>query len=115
MHQESPATRAVLRQAQPSQREGQLDDDVDYQTAYQSARTVGVNGGRVFNRRLRAGPLHRPTVDGVEQGRQGPVDDYTSSASPRTPIAQSETATFANGWLTKMIKARLHLQQSGPD
>jgi hypothetical protein len=27
----------------------------------------------------------------------------------------SETATFANGWLTKMIKARLHLQQSGPD
>ena len=45
------------------------------------------------------------TVDGVEQGRQGPVDDYTSSASP--PIAQSETATFANGWLTKMIKARL--------
>ena len=32
-----------------------------------------------------------------------------------TPIAQSETATFANGWLTKMIKARLHSQQSGPD
>jgi hypothetical protein len=28
---------------------------------------------------------------------------------------KSETATFANGWLTKMIKARLHLQQSGPD
>ena len=27
----------------------------------------------------------------------------------------SETATFANGWLTKMIKAWLHLQQSGPD
>jgi hypothetical protein len=26
-----------------------------------------------------------------------------------------ETATFANGSLTKMIKARLHLQQSGPD
>jgi hypothetical protein len=23
--------------------------------------------------------------------------------------------TFANGWATKMIKARLHLQQSGPD
>jgi hypothetical protein len=39
----------------------------------------------------------------------------TSSASPGTPIAQSEMATFANGWLTKMIKARLHLQQSGPD
>jgi hypothetical protein len=32
------------------------------------------------------------------------VDRYTSSASPRTPIAQSEAATFANGWLTKMIK-----------
>jgi L-aminopeptidase/D-esterase-like protein len=25
---------------------GQLDDDADYQTAYQSARTVAVNGGR---------------------------------------------------------------------
>jgi hypothetical protein len=33
----------------------------------------------------------------------------------RTPIAQSEKATFANGWLTKMIKAQLHSQQSGPD
>ena len=43
------------------------------------------------------------------------VDGYTSSASPRTPMAQSETATFANGWLTKMIKARLHSQQSSPD
>jgi hypothetical protein len=43
------------------------------------------------------------------------VDGYTSSASPRTPIAQSETATFANGWLTKMIKVRLHSQQSDPD
>lgn len=32
--------------AMPSQREGQLDDDADYQTAYQSARTVAVNGGR---------------------------------------------------------------------
>jgi hypothetical protein len=31
--------------AMPSQREGQLDDDADYQTAYQSARTVAVNGG----------------------------------------------------------------------
>lgn len=47
------------------------------------------------------------------------VDGYTSSASPRTPTAQSETAsktaTFANGWLTEMISALLHLQQSGPD
>jgi hypothetical protein len=32
--------------AMPSQREAQLDDDADYQTAYQSARTVAVNGGR---------------------------------------------------------------------
>jgi hypothetical protein len=32
--------------AKPSQREGQLDDDANYQTAYQSARTVAVNGGR---------------------------------------------------------------------
>ena len=32
--------------AMPSQREGQLDDDADYQTAYQSARTIAVNGGR---------------------------------------------------------------------
>jgi len=43
------------------------------------------------------------------------VNGYTSSASPCTPIAQSETATFANGWLTKMIKAQLRFQQSGPD
>jgi hypothetical protein len=80
MHQESPATRAVLRQAQPSQREGQLDD-VDYQTAYQSARTVGVNGVGVQS--PPQGRSTTQTVDGVEQGRQGPVDDYTSSASPR--------------------------------
>ena len=44
------------------------------------------------------------------------------SSSYRNPMVKhepelhkSETATFANGWLTKMIKARLHLQQSGPD
>ena len=43
------------------------------------------------------------------------IDGYTSSAPLRTPMAQSETATFANGWLTKMIKVRLHSQQSGPD
>jgi hypothetical protein len=115
MHRESPATRAVLRQAQPSQREGQLDD-VDYQTAYQSARTVGVNGIGVQS--PPQGRSTTQTVDGVEQGRQGPVDDYTSPASPRDSaisFRQSETATSANGWLTKMIKARLHLKQSGPD
>jgi hypothetical protein len=32
--------------ARPSQPEGQLDDEADYQTACQSARTVAVNGGR---------------------------------------------------------------------
>jgi hypothetical protein len=32
--------------AMPSQREGQLDEDADYQTAYQSARTGAVNEGR---------------------------------------------------------------------
>jgi hypothetical protein len=44
------------------------------------------------------------------------------SSSYRNPMVKHEpelhthqTATFANGWLTKMIKARLHLQQSGPD
>jgi hypothetical protein len=36
----------VILQTKPSQREGGLDDDADYQTAYQSARTVAVNGGR---------------------------------------------------------------------
>jgi hypothetical protein len=36
----------VTLQAKPSQREGGLDDDADYQTAYQSARKVSVNGGR---------------------------------------------------------------------
>jgi TOTE conflict system, Archaeo-Eukaryotic Primase domain len=45
-HREPPATRAASLQAQPSQREGQPDDNADYQTAYQSARTVSVNGRR---------------------------------------------------------------------
>jgi hypothetical protein len=39
----------------------------------------------------------------------------TTQAQRHHAIAQSETATSANGWLTKMIKARLHLKQSGPD
>jgi hypothetical protein len=43
------------------------DDDADYQTAYQSARTVAVNGGRGRPiASLRAGPPYRPTVDGME-------------------------------------------------
>jgi hypothetical protein len=37
------------------------------------------------------------------------VDGDVSSASPQTPMKQSEAATFANGWLTEMIKAQLHL------
>ena|SRR5215217_1112855 len=54
--------------AMPSQREGQLDDEADYQTAYQSARTDAVNGGRGGPiASLRAGPQHRPTVDGMEE------------------------------------------------
>jgi hypothetical protein len=35
-----------LSLAPRSKRESQLDDDADYQTAYQSARTIAVNGGR---------------------------------------------------------------------
>jgi hypothetical protein len=31
--------------AMPSHREAQLDRDADYQTAYQSARTIALNGG----------------------------------------------------------------------
>src|SRR5829696_6680888 len=56
--------------AMPSQREGQLDDDAYYQTAYQSARTVAVPGelgGPVAS--LSAPPQHRPTVDGMEEVR----------------------------------------------
>ena len=57
MHREASSARAARRQAQPSQREGQLDDDVDYQTAYQSARTVAVNG--VIGCSIAAsGPVH---------------------------------------------------------
>jgi hypothetical protein len=58
------------REEKPSQQEGQLDDDADYQTAYQSARTAAVNGGRGRpSAALRAGPPHRPTVDGMEEVR----------------------------------------------
>jgi len=110
MHREACSARATRCQAQPSQREGQLND-VDYQTAYQSARTVGVNGVGVQS--PPQGRSTTQTVDGVEQGRQG--RSMTTQAQRHHALAQSETATFANGWLTKMIKARLHLQQSGPD
>jgi len=44
------------------------DDDTDYQTAYQSFRTVVVNGGRAWSiASLRAGPPHKLTVDGMEE------------------------------------------------
>jgi hypothetical protein len=36
----------LVKLAAPFQREGQLEDDADYQTAYHSARTVAVIGGR---------------------------------------------------------------------
>ena len=47
----------VTVQAKPSQREGGLDDDADYQTAYQSARKVSVNGGRECPI-VASGPVH---------------------------------------------------------
>jgi hypothetical protein len=57
----------VTLQAKPSQREGGLDDDADYQTAYQSARkSLSQRRTRVSNRRLRARPPHRLTFDGME-------------------------------------------------
>ena len=47
------------------------------------------------------------------------VDGYAAQGyrtrRSRNRDGVSETATFANGWLTKIIKARLHLQQSGLD
>jgi hypothetical protein len=39
---------------------------------------------------------------------------YAGSASPRTPIAQSETATFANGWLTENDQGPVALIAIGP-
>ena len=45
----------VTLQAKPSQREGGLDDDADYQTAYQSARKVSVNGECPI---VASGPVH---------------------------------------------------------
>jgi hypothetical protein len=63
------ATRAPDQiDAMPSQRDAQLDHDVDYQTAYQSARTIALNGGLGLPiASLRAGQSHRPTVDGMKE------------------------------------------------
>jgi hypothetical protein len=56
--------------AMPSHREAQPDHDADYQTAYQSARTIALNGGLGLPiASLRAGPSHRPTIDGMEEVR----------------------------------------------
>jgi hypothetical protein len=38
--------RTLLREEERSQREGQLDDDADYQTAYRSPRKVAIKSGR---------------------------------------------------------------------
>ena len=63
----------VTLQAKLSQREGELDDDADYQTAYQSARKVSVNGGRECPM-VASGPSppHRLTVDGMEGQSSSP-------------------------------------------
>jgi hypothetical protein len=67
MHRESPATRAAFRQVQPSQREGQLDDDADYQSAYQSVRSTSHMQAHLRPLpALRAGKSRHPTVDGME-------------------------------------------------
>ena len=88
MHRESPATRAVLRQAQPSQREGQLDDDVDYQTAYQSARTVAVNG--VIGCSIAAsGPVQYTDRLSMASNKVGKDRSMTTQAQRHHAIAQS--------------------------
>jgi hypothetical protein len=61
----------------------------------------------------------------LSHGRSRPRHQYlgrrlrrlsvTADADSAIRDGVSETATVANGWLTKMSKARLHLQQSGPD
>jgi hypothetical protein len=69
-HRESPATQVARRQALAFATRGQRDDDADYQTAYQSAHTVVVNGGRGWPIvSLKVGPSHRPTVDGMKEVR----------------------------------------------
>jgi hypothetical protein len=65
----------------------------------------------VFNRRLRAGPLHRPSMASNKVGKDRSM---TTQAQRHHAIAQSETATFANGWLTKMIKGPVALKAIGP-
>jgi len=70
MHRESPATRAAFRQVQPSQREGQLDDGADYQSAYQSVRSTSHMQAHLRPLpALRAGKSRQPTVDGMKEVR----------------------------------------------
>jgi hypothetical protein len=46
LHRPSAGGRTLLREEERSQREGQLDDDADYQTAYQSPRKLAIKSGR---------------------------------------------------------------------
>ena len=46
VHRYDAGERVIRGKMSRSQREGQLDDDADYQTAYQSARKVAVSSGR---------------------------------------------------------------------
>jgi hypothetical protein len=57
MHVGRPQRAQRPAPAQPSQREGQLDEDADYQTAYQSARTGAVNED-AGDHSSASGPLH---------------------------------------------------------
>ena len=70
MHRESPAMRAAFRQVQPSQREGQLDDGADYQSAYRSVRSTSHMQAHLRPLpALRAGKSRQPTVDGMKEVR----------------------------------------------
>jgi hypothetical protein len=54
--------------AMPSQPESRLDDDADYQIAYQSARPVAVNGYRRWSARVFASARR---AGGFEKGEHG--------------------------------------------
>jgi hypothetical protein len=61
--------------AMPSQREGQLDDDADYQSAYQSVRSTPHMQAHLRPLpALKAGKSRHPTVDGMEEVRVGSFD-----------------------------------------
>jgi hypothetical protein len=57
-------------QEERSQREGQLDDDADYQSAYQSVRSTPHMQAHLRPLpALKAGKSRHPTVDGMEEVR----------------------------------------------